>query len=501
MSQPWAGRNWGAQTIPRVGMEVLIAYVEGDPDKPMVVGVVPNTDQMPPLSLPANRTRTSLKTASSPGGAGFNELSFEDQAGAEEVFLHAQKDASEIVNSNKLLTVGNAYTAAAQTLHMTTVQASQTMMTPADIVLQHLGSMIRMDASGITISFGSGHAIQLSDAGVQIRSTAKVQAVQGEAANFVSIDGDGVYTKGKTVTQDAAGEGAHQIHMSADGVSIHSDATVQAWQADDNFVSIDKRGRRQRRPKQHQEAGRRLDPGDERRRHLAEGPPDPAELTDRSKREDQMVFGGAKISAPAMAAAHGMKDSHAPPGHQQVRCGRVMAQAARPRPPTGAAIPAGSDDRAGGARAAARPPIWLPFPDGAARPDLPGSPDCRRCRERRCRGWHCRKCRPRPRRRRWPSRPARRRPGPPPKGPSGVARPVGRSGSRDDGSADRIGTRRAGPRAAVRPTPTGGRPTRPHDPLDEVDAAAPAGPRRPAGRRRRSSHRPTRRGLRIPACP
>jgi type VI secretion system secreted protein VgrG len=242
VSQPWAGRNWGAQTIPRVGMEVLVAYVEGDPDKPMVVGVVPNTDQMPPLSLPANRTRTSLKTASSPGGAGFNELSFEDQAGAEEVFLHAQKDASEIVNSNKLLTVGNAYTAAAHTLHMTTVQASQTMMTPADIVLQHLGSMIRMDASGITISFGSGHAIQLSDAGVQIRSTAKVQAVQGEAANFVSIDGDGVYTKGKTVTQDAAGEGSHQIHMSADGISIHSDATVQAWQADDNFVSIDGEG-------------------------------------------------------------------------------------------------------------------------------------------------------------------------------------------------------------------------------------------------------------------
>ncbi|MGL4962990.1 MAG: type VI secretion system Vgr family protein [Inquilinus sp.] len=242
VSQPWAGRNWGAQTIPRVGMEVLVAYVEGDPDKPMVVGVVPNTDQMPPLSLPANRTRTSLKTASSPGGAGFNELSFEDQAGAEEVFLHAQKDASEIVNSNKLLTVGNAYTAAAQTLHMTTVQASQTTMTPADIVLQHLGSMIRMDASGITISFGSGHAIQLSDAGVQIRSTVRVQAVQGEAANFVSIDGEGVYTKGKTVTQDAAGEGAHQIHMSSDGIGIHSNAVVQAWQADDNFVSIDKDG-------------------------------------------------------------------------------------------------------------------------------------------------------------------------------------------------------------------------------------------------------------------
>ncbi|MGK9230695.1 type VI secretion system tip protein VgrG [Inquilinus limosus] len=242
VSQPWGGRNWGAQTIPRIGMEVLVAYVEGDPDKPLVVGVVPNAEMMPPLSLPGHKTRTSLKTSSSPGGAGFNELSFEDKSGAEEVFLHAQKDASEMVNNNKLLNVGNAYTAAAQTLHMTTVQSSMSTMTPADIVLQHLGSMIRMDAKGITISFGSGHAIHLSDQGVQIRSTKAVQAVQGDVANFVSITGEGVYTKGKAILQDAAGEGAHRIQMTADGIGINSNAKVQAWQAEDNFVQIDGEG-------------------------------------------------------------------------------------------------------------------------------------------------------------------------------------------------------------------------------------------------------------------
>ena len=66
--------------------------------------------------------------------------------------------------------------------------------------------------------------------------------MQGEAANFVSITGDGVHTKGKTVTHDAAGEGAHQIHMSAEGIGIHSDAMVQAWQADDNFITINGEG-------------------------------------------------------------------------------------------------------------------------------------------------------------------------------------------------------------------------------------------------------------------
>ncbi|MGK9166737.1 type VI secretion system tip protein VgrG [Inquilinus limosus] len=243
VSQPWGGRSWGSQTIPRIGMEVLVAYVEGDPDKPLVVGVVPNAEQMPPLDLPANKTRTSFKSSSSPGGAGFNELSFEDKAGAEEVFLHAQKDASEMVNNNKLLNIGNAYTAAAQMLHMTTVQNSMSTMTPADIVLQHKGSMIRMDESGITISFGSGHAIELSDEGVRIRSTKRIQAVREESPNFLTIDGKGIHARGKEVIHDVAGDGAHHIQMSAKGIGIHSDTTVVASQAqDNNFVAIDREG-------------------------------------------------------------------------------------------------------------------------------------------------------------------------------------------------------------------------------------------------------------------
>jgi type VI secretion system secreted protein VgrG len=212
VSQPWGGRNWGSQTIPRIGMEVLVAYVEGDPDKPLVVGVVPNAEMMPPLSLPGDKTRTSLKTSSSPGGAGFNEMSFEDKAGAEEVFLHAQKDASEMVNNNKLLNVGNAYTAAAQTLHMTTVQASQTTMTPADIVLQHQGSMIRMDAGGITISYKGGHEIRLSADGVQIRSDTMVSARQGRGeTNFVSIVPTGVYANGAQEIIHGVGSSGIQI--------------------------------------------------------------------------------------------------------------------------------------------------------------------------------------------------------------------------------------------------------------------------------------------------
>jgi type VI secretion system secreted protein VgrG len=246
VSQPWGGSGWGSQTIPRIGMEVLVSYLEGDPDKPLVVGVVPNPTTMPPLSLPANKTRTGFKSSTSPGGAGFNELTFEDLAGSEEMFQHAQKDATQIVGNNKRLQVGNAHTVAAETLHLTTVQASQVQMTPQSITLQHKGSQIYMDETQIILSFGGGHKIRLSADGVETYSEAKVSASQGAkgaAENFVNIVPQGVHVLGKTaVVHDAAGEGAHRIQMSANGIGINSNAVVQAWQAEDNFVSIDKDG-------------------------------------------------------------------------------------------------------------------------------------------------------------------------------------------------------------------------------------------------------------------
>jgi type VI secretion system secreted protein VgrG len=87
-----AGRRWGFLSIPRIGQEVVVDFLEGDPDRPLIVGSVYNADQMPHYELPANKTRSYIKSNSSKGGDGFNELHFEDQAGKERVFLHAQHD-------------------------------------------------------------------------------------------------------------------------------------------------------------------------------------------------------------------------------------------------------------------------------------------------------------------------------------------------------------------------------------------------------------------------
>ncbi len=91
VAQNWAGSTWGGQIIPRIGMEVMVAFVDGDPDRPLVTGVVPNPANGVPYELPANKTRMVLRS-NTHKGTGFNELSFEDEAGKEQLFLHAQKD-------------------------------------------------------------------------------------------------------------------------------------------------------------------------------------------------------------------------------------------------------------------------------------------------------------------------------------------------------------------------------------------------------------------------
>ncbi len=103
--QPWAGSGWGFVFLPRMGMEVVVRFVDGDPDRPVVIGSVYNGAHPPPYALPGDKTKSTIRTASSLGGAGFNEWRFEDAAGSEEIFTHAQKDQNEVVENDHTTTV------------------------------------------------------------------------------------------------------------------------------------------------------------------------------------------------------------------------------------------------------------------------------------------------------------------------------------------------------------------------------------------------------------
>jgi type VI secretion system secreted protein VgrG len=92
VSQLWAGETWGAMFIPRIGQEVIVDFIEGDPDRPLITGRVYNGANPVPYVLPDQKTKSTIKSNSSPGGNGYNELRYEDRKGKEQIFMHAQRN-------------------------------------------------------------------------------------------------------------------------------------------------------------------------------------------------------------------------------------------------------------------------------------------------------------------------------------------------------------------------------------------------------------------------
>lgn len=173
VAQSWAGKRWGTMFIPRIGMEVVVEFLDGDPDQPLITGCVYNGDYMPPYDLPANQTRSTIKTHSSKDGTGFNELRFEDKKGAEEVFMHAELDFNRVVKrhdstrvgfgskqpgnqsiavkGNQATNVGNDQENVIGHDQNTRVENISTLEAKTAIVLKVGDSIIEMTPDGITI--------------------------------------------------------------------------------------------------------------------------------------------------------------------------------------------------------------------------------------------------------------------------------------------------------------------------------------------------------------
>ena len=117
----------GSMMLPRLGWEVIVEFLEGDPDRPIVTGRLYNGFFMPPYALPEGKTRTAIKTASTPGGGGSNEIRMEDKSGSEEIMMHSQKDTNISVANNKTKNVGNNETLTIGASSTTSVGANQTV--------------------------------------------------------------------------------------------------------------------------------------------------------------------------------------------------------------------------------------------------------------------------------------------------------------------------------------------------------------------------------------
>jgi type VI secretion system secreted protein VgrG len=197
VSQLWAGQAFGGVALPRIGQEVIIEFIEGDPDRPIITGRVYNGKQTPPYPLPAGKTLSGIKSRSSPGGNGYNEISLDDAAGAERITIHAQMDMDTVVEHDRRSTVHNVRTTvidvddseavgndqtlsvgAAQTL---SVGASRTIDIGANDTLSVGGSRQISVASDVTVSAGGtltlsagGSTLEISAAGITLTSAAPI---------------------------------------------------------------------------------------------------------------------------------------------------------------------------------------------------------------------------------------------------------------------------------------------------------------------------------------
>jgi type VI secretion system secreted protein VgrG len=160
----WAGQGWGAIHLPRIGQEVVVDFLEGDPDCPIIVGSVYNAVKVPPYSLPDNKTQSGIRSRSSMGGgaANYNEIRFEDKKGSEEILIHAEKDLTtevehdetRTVGNDRSVTVGNDETKSVGASQKITIGTSKTEQVGVDKSLTVGGSETRTIGSSRSVTIG-----------------------------------------------------------------------------------------------------------------------------------------------------------------------------------------------------------------------------------------------------------------------------------------------------------------------------------------------------------
>ncbi|MHC8302656.1 type VI secretion system Vgr family protein [Pseudomonas sp. ZS1P83] len=184
VASSWAGEGFGAVTIPRVGMEVVVAFQEGDPDQPLITGCVVNKVTSVAHQLPENKTRTVLRSQSSPRNGGYNELSIEDRAGREKIYLRAQRDIEQLIlndshsliNNDRFEQVDNHSTSLIKGKELHTTQGMRSTVIGGDELITISGNSSTTSAGSLVIHAGQQAHVTATnvviDAGMSLTLTA-----------------------------------------------------------------------------------------------------------------------------------------------------------------------------------------------------------------------------------------------------------------------------------------------------------------------------------------
>jgi type VI secretion system secreted protein VgrG len=226
VAQVWSGKKWGGQVIPRVGQEVVVEFLEGDPDRPLVIGTVYNDEYKLPYDLPSKKTVSGLKSDSTKGGGGYNEWNFEDKKGSEQIGIHAQKDLDVVVLNAETRTIGEEFLAGDSrkttlikgndkldiltgsqqvTIAMNqTTQAGLSISNTAGMSIAETAGMSISETAGLSISETAGASITQT-AGMAITLSAQTAITLQVGASMITLTQAGIVITAPTITMLSLG--------------------------------------------------------------------------------------------------------------------------------------------------------------------------------------------------------------------------------------------------------------------------------------------------------
>jgi len=217
VAQVWSGKNWGGQFIPRIGMEVVVEFLEGDPDRPLVTGCVFNGDNKYPWALPANKTQSGIKSDSSRGHQGYNEFMFEDKSGSEFIRMHAQKDHLVTILNDQTGSVGANQTWTVKDDRSWTIKQGNDYL---NVKQGNLG--IDVDMGNYNLDVKMGNISVKADLGsITVEAMQSITLKVGESS--VKLDQMGVTIKGMMIQI----EGQVQTQVKGVMTQVTGDAMLQ----------------------------------------------------------------------------------------------------------------------------------------------------------------------------------------------------------------------------------------------------------------------------------
>jgi type VI secretion system secreted protein VgrG len=251
VSHPWAGKNYGVVHLPRIGQEVVVDFLEGDPDQPIITGRVYNAEQMPPWDLPANATQSGILTRSSKGGGygNANAIRFEDKKGSEQLWIHAEKnqdievehdethwvghdrtktidhdetthvkhDRTETVDNNETITIGVNRTEKVGSNEKITIGASRTENVTADETIKIGGNRTENVGANEKITVGASRT----------ESVSASESITIGASQTIKVGSSRTDTVGGAVTQKIGGSLAQTV-AGAINITTPSAMTIMA---------------------------------------------------------------------------------------------------------------------------------------------------------------------------------------------------------------------------------------------------------------------------------